>query len=182
MSTHRVCPWWLAYTFDNPLRSLVHRPARMFNGLVSEGMTVMDVGCGMGYFSIRLAGIVGPQGKVVAVDLQQRMLDTLKKRATKAGVADRIQMRRCEADSLGVQTAADFILAFWVVHETPDPHAFFRQIVSLLKPGGKLLVAEPKFHVSAEHFQEILAVADRAGLRIAARPSIALSRAAVFSL
>jgi predicted SAM-dependent methyltransferase len=69
-----------------------------------------------------------------------------------------------------------------MVHETPDASSFFREIVSLLKPGGKLLIAEPKLHVSVEHFQKILTAAGDAGLRIAARPRFALSRAAVFTL
>jgi ubiquinone/menaquinone biosynthesis C-methylase UbiE len=182
MKKHHVCPWWLAYTFDNPLRRLFHRPTAMFLGLVEEGMTVMDVGCGMGYFSIALAKIVGPQGRVIAVDLQPQMLNILRKRTEKAGMVDRIQTHQSEASSLGIETKLDFALAFWMVHETPDAHSFFREIVSLLKPCGKMLIAEPKLHVSAEHFQEILTAAEAAGLRIAARPRIALSRAAVLTL
>lgn len=182
MKKHHVCPWWLAYTFDNPWRRLIHRPTAMFHGLVEEGMTVMDVGCGMGYFSIALAKIVGPQGRVIAVDLQPQMLNILRKRAEKAGVADRISTHQSEASSLGIQIKVDFAVAFWMVHETPDTHSFFREIVSLLKPDGKLLIAEPKLHVSAEHFQNILTAAGDTGLRIAARPRIALSRAAVLIL
>jgi ubiquinone/menaquinone biosynthesis C-methylase UbiE len=182
LKKHHVCPWWLAYTFDNPLRRFIHRPDAMFHGLVEEGMTVMDAGCGMGYFSIALAKIVGPQGLVIAVDLQPQMLNILWKRAEKAKVADRIRIQQSKADILGVQTKVDFALAFWMVHETPNASSFFREIVSLLKPGGKLLIAEPALHVSAERFQEILIAAGDAGLRIAARPRISLSRAAVFTL
>jgi ubiquinone/menaquinone biosynthesis C-methylase UbiE len=181
MKAHHLCPWWLAYTFDNPLRRFIHRPEVMFSGLVQKGMTVMDIGCGMGYFSIALAGIVGPQGLVIAVDLQRQMLDVLRKRADRAGVGDRIRLHQCEASSLGVETRVDFALAFWVVHETPDAHALFGQIASLLKPGGKLLIAEPKLHVTAEDFQEILTAAGKAGLRVESRPPVALSRAALFS-
>ena len=47
-----VCPWWLAYTFDNPLRRLVHNPEKMLQKFIKEGDTVVDIGCGMGYFSI----------------------------------------------------------------------------------------------------------------------------------
>jgi ubiquinone/menaquinone biosynthesis C-methylase UbiE len=93
MKEHHVCPWWLAYTFDNPLRRLIHRTAAMFHGLVEEGMTVLDIGCGMGYFSIALAKIVGPRGLVIAVDLQPQMLNILRKRAEKAGMVDRIQAK-----------------------------------------------------------------------------------------
>ena len=47
-----VCPWWFAYTFDNPLRRLVHNPEKMLQKFIKEGDTVVDIGCGMGYFSI----------------------------------------------------------------------------------------------------------------------------------
>ena len=85
---HRVCPWWMAYTFDNPLRRLFHNPAKIFDGLVEEAMTVIDVGCGMGYFSIGMAKLVGACGKVIAVDLQQKMLEIMLRRARRAGVID----------------------------------------------------------------------------------------------
>ncbi len=182
MKKHHICPWWLAYTFDNPLRRLIHRPAVMFSGLVEKGMTVLDVGCGMGYFSIGMVNIVGTQGLVIAVDLQQEMLDILEKRAEKAGVGDHIHTQQSETNTLGVQTKADFGPAFWMAHETPDAASFFRQIVSVLKPGGNLLVAEPKLHVSANRFEEIIAAAGKAGLQHNAHPHIAMSRAATFSL
>ena len=70
----RICPWWLAYTFDNALRRLFQRPEPMLAAYVQTGMTAMDVGCGMGYFSIGMAKMVGSSGKVIAVDVQQRML------------------------------------------------------------------------------------------------------------
>ena len=62
-----VCTWWHAYSFDNPLRKLVHKPQRVLEDYVKDGMTVMDVGCGMGHFSIGMANMVGEQGKVIAV-------------------------------------------------------------------------------------------------------------------
>ena len=51
---HHVCPWWFAYTFDNPVRKLFHNPHKIFGGSIREGMTAMDIGCGMGYFSIEI--------------------------------------------------------------------------------------------------------------------------------
>jgi ubiquinone/menaquinone biosynthesis C-methylase UbiE len=82
MPDHHVCPWWLAYTFDNRLRRLIHNPQKILSGYVQEGMTVMDIGCGMGYFTLGLAELVGDAGQVLAVDLQQQMLDIMMKRAT----------------------------------------------------------------------------------------------------
>ncbi len=115
-----VCPWRGGYFIDNPLRRLIHNPGKILAPYVLPGMTVMDVGCGMGLFSIAAAKIVGDRGLVIAVDLQQRMRDVLWRRATEAGVANRIRVHKCEAEHLGVETQVDFAPAMMVVHEVPD--------------------------------------------------------------
>ena len=50
-----VCPWWLAYTFDHRIRRLFHKPEQMFAPYLRKGMTALDIGCGMGFFSIGMA-------------------------------------------------------------------------------------------------------------------------------
>ena len=111
-------------TFDNPLRRLIHNPYRILGGLVHPGQTVVDLGCGMGYFSIPLARMVGPKGKVICIDVQQQMLDGLRRRATRAGVLSQVTLHRCEPTQLGLAEPADFVLAFWMLHEVPDQTAF----------------------------------------------------------
>jgi ubiquinone/menaquinone biosynthesis C-methylase UbiE len=175
-----VCPWWAVYSFDNPLRRLIHDPKKMFGPYVESGMTALDVGCGRGFNSIGLAGIVGEQGKVISVDVQQQMLNMLLKRAAKAGLEGRIQLHRCESDTLGVQDEVDFVNAFWMVHEVPDAKGFLGQIHAVLKPGGKLLVAEPKMHVSPTDFETMIKTAEEIGLIVCHRPTITFSLAAVF--
>ena len=175
-----VCPWWLAYTFDNPLRRLFHAPEKSLGPYLAEGMTAMDVGCGMGFFSIGMAKVVGPTGRVISVDLQQKMLDVLMRRAEKAGVANRIQTHRCEPERIGLDTSVDFILAFWMVHEAPDAMKLLRELDSYLRPGGKLLITEPSLHVSAEHFEETIAGAQQIGLKLSERPNIRFSMASLF--
>ena len=177
MSGEHVCPWWMAYTFDNPLRRLVHNPEKIFAGYVTEGMTVLDTGCGMGYFSLGLARIVGDSGKVISVDLQPQMLEILQKRASKAGLADRIESHTCDADDLKLKTPVDFALAFWMVHETPDPENFFRQVAAVLKPTGKMIYTEPAFHVGEKNFNDLTEAAERAGLRKSSQLAIRFSRA-----
>jgi 2-polyprenyl-3-methyl-5-hydroxy-6-metoxy-1,4-benzoquinol methylase len=176
---NRVCPWWMAYTFDNPLRRLVHNPQRMLGPYVHEGMTVLDAGCGMGYFSLGMAQLVGPEGIVVSVDLQEKMLESLKRRARRAGLLERIRPRLSAPDDLHVTEELDFALAFWMVHEVPNTEGFFRQVRAALKPGGSLLVAEPRFHVSQSEFEDSLATADKLGFRVRSRPHIFFSRAAL---
>jgi ubiquinone/menaquinone biosynthesis C-methylase UbiE len=177
---HHVCTWWIAYTFDNPFRKIFHNPATILGDYVKEGMTVLDVGCGLGYFSIGMAKLVGANGKVIAVDLQQKMLDIMLKRAGRAGVADRIIPHRCKADTIGIEDSVDFILAFWMVHEVSDQSHFFKQAQSILSDQGKLLIAEPKMHVSAKALSKIVEIAQDKGLRYCERPDIKFSRTALF--
>jgi ubiquinone/menaquinone biosynthesis C-methylase UbiE len=172
-----VCPWWLCYSFDNPLRRLFHDPGPLLAPYVKPGITAVDVGCGMGYFTIPLARITGPGGKVIAVDLQHRMLDVLIRSASKAGVADRIIPHRCQKKSLGVEGPADFALVFWMAHEVPDKPRFFREIFALLKQEGRLLIVEPKYHVTLGSFERTLAVCREVGFRLLDEPAVALSRA-----
>lgn len=179
--THEVCTWWHAYSFDNPIRKLVHSPRKVLGPYVEDGMTVMDVGCGMGHFSIGMAKLVGHSGKVVAVDLQQKMLDVMLKRARRAGVTERIIPHLCGADKIGVTNTVDFILAFWMVHEVPDQKDFFNQLSSLLAPGGKILMAEPRFHVNTEAADASIEIAETCGLRCIGKPGIRFSLTALFA-
>jgi ubiquinone/menaquinone biosynthesis C-methylase UbiE len=176
---HRVCSWWYAYTFDNPLRKLLHPVPKILGEFVKDGMTVMDVGCGMGYFSIGMAKLVGDTGKVIAVDLQQKMLDVMLKRAKRADVAQRIIPHHCKAETIGVNKQSDFILAFWMIHEVPDQKDFFRQLQLNLASNGKVLIGEPKMHVKAEDFETTLGIAQSCGLRCCGEPPIRFTRTAL---
>lgn len=177
----RVCPWWFAYTFDNPLRRWLHNPRKILGAYVHEGDTAIDIGCGMGPFTVELARLVGPDGRVIAVDLQEEMLQRVEKRLNRAGMRDRVELHRCQPDSLGLTVEADFILAFWMAHEVLDAHAFFEQIAGLLKEGGRFLLVEPNGHVGQEDFQHEVEAAQAAGLSVREQPRIAISRAALFS-
>ena len=178
---NHVCPWWLCFTFDNLLRRLVQNPEKIIESYVHSGDTVLDVGPGMGYFSIPLAKIVGERGSVFAADVQQEMLNALQKRAKGAGVEKRIILHLCKKDSLGLDTKFDFALAFWMVHEVPEQDSFFGEIRSLLKPNGKLLISEPTIHVTKAMYEETVKKAIRAGFTLKSNPKIFLSRSALFS-
>lgn len=171
-----LCPWWCAYTFDNVLRRLVHDPPSILAPLLTEGMTVLDAGCGMGHFSLGMARLVGESGRVVAVDLQQKMLDVMMQRARKAGLERRIIPRRCTPAALGLEETLDFALAFWMVHEVPDAGRFFDEIHHHLKPGGHLLYSEPSFHIGANTFRDICRTALEKGFSKIGQPGIRFSR------
>jgi ubiquinone/menaquinone biosynthesis C-methylase UbiE len=174
-----VCPWWLTYAIDNRLRKLLHDPHSILSPYVSRGMTTLDLGCGMGIFSIAMAQFVGDEGRVIAVDLQQLSLDVLMARARKAGVAHRIRTQRAEPERLGLREPADFALAFAMLHEVPNKRAFLSEVVSHLNPGARFLLVEPKQHVSVQAFRDELAVAQDLGLTLEGEPRIRVSRAAV---
>lgn len=176
MADDRVCPWWLAYTFDNPFRHLFQNPAKIVGPYLGPGQAALDLGCGMGFFSRGMARLVGPEGRVIALDLQQEMLDTNLRRAKRVGLADRIEPRLCRADDLGPAQPVDFALAMWMVHETPDQAAFLAQAAAWLKPEGRFLIAEPKMHVTRADLDRTVQLFPQAGLKELGRPKVGLSR------
>jgi ubiquinone/menaquinone biosynthesis C-methylase UbiE len=184
MANH-ICPWWLGYVLVSPLRRLWQQPKKVLAPFVGEGMVVLEPGCGMGFFTLDLARMVGPNGRVVAVDLQERMLAGLRRRAARAGLLDRIDVRLAHASRLGVGDLAgrvDVAFALHVVHEVADATGFFTEIAATLKADGKLLFVEPRGHVSEDAFAASLAMAEKAGFRVSDRPSIRRDPAALLVL
>jgi len=176
---HPICPTTLAPWLDNRIRRLIHNPDRIFSGLVKPGDFVMDFGCASGTFTFDLARMVGESGRVYAVDIQQEMLDKLAKKA--AGLKlPQLKLVKSGIDGIGVTEKLDFALAFWVVHEVLDQEKMFKEISGLLKTGGKLLVAEPLFHVPKKTFEKTVGTAIRQGLAPVGPVSVFLSKAMVF--
>ena len=181
MANH-VCPVWLGYFLASPLRKLLQNPDKILSPYVKPGMTALDIGSAMGFFTLPMARMVGPQGKIIAIDLQERMLQALQRRATKAGLTDRIETHQCPADSLGLKGldgSIDFALAMAVVHEVPDPDRLFAELAIVLKPEGKVLLGEPKGHISARTFQQTIATAEKHGLASIESPRVGRSHAVV---
>lgn len=174
-----TCPWWLIFTFDNPLRKWVHHPDQILSPYVHPGEVALDVGCGMGYFTLSLARLVGEDGRVIAADLQPKMLEGLGRRAERAGLHDRIYLHRCAPDHIGLNDPLDFALAFWMVHEVRQPAPFLREIYDALKPGGRLLIVEPIFHVSQKSFDRTVSLAQSLGFSVVGRPHVRASRSVV---
>jgi SAM-dependent methyltransferase len=164
------------------LRRIEYQPAKVLRVHVRPGMTVLEPGPGMGFFTLELARLVGSSGRVIAVEIQPRMLDRLRRRAAKAGVLDRLDTRLAAPDSLGIADlagAVDFTLAFFMVHELPAAAPFFREVAQASKPGARLLFAEPKGHVTAPVFDAELQAARDAGFALLESPSLRRSRAAL---
>ncbi len=177
-----VCPWWVGYLLLCPIRRWLQNPEEILAPYVTEGMTILEVGPGMGFFTSPAARSVGETGKIIAVDVQEKMLNALIKRALKAGVGNRIVAKWIESDNIGVSEPIDLCLLINVVHEVPDPAGLFSQIKSTLKPSGKVLLMEPSgWHVSERQFQDTLALASNAGFRVVEEPKIPRSRSAVLA-
>lgn len=177
-----VCPWWLGPLLASPLRRLFESPERLLSPHVRAGMTVLEPGCGMGFFTLPLARMVGPRGKVICVDVQPRMIDGLRRRARRAGLLGRIEASVCAPEDFGLaawRRRVDLAVAIHTVHETGDPGRFLGQIAEALRPGGALLVMEPRGHVSREAFAATLAAAERAGLSERDRPALRRKLAAL---
>jgi ubiquinone/menaquinone biosynthesis C-methylase UbiE len=175
----RICPASHAGFLATWLRRLVHNPEKILAGLIEEGQTAADLGCGPGFFTIPMARLVGERGRVIAVDLQQGMLDRVIAAARGAGVSERVVPHKCEADAIGVSEPVDFALAFYMVHEVPDVEQFLGEVAGMLKPGGRLLIVEPKIHVSAAKFAKTVEIALDVGLIAVSEPRVAFSRSVV---
>ena len=174
-----VCPWWLCFTFDNVFRRLVQNPYRILVPFVYDGNTALDVGAGMGYFAIPMAKMVGVNGLVIAVDIQEKMLSALKRRAERSDLRERIIFQLCSRDTLGIDAKVDFILAFWMVHEVPNKQRLFLELITVLKEKGSFLLVEPTIHVTKAAFEETARSAERAGFIPRDNPRIFMSRSAL---
>jgi ubiquinone/menaquinone biosynthesis C-methylase UbiE len=174
-----VCPWYCCFTFDNIFRKGFQNPYKILSGYLKAGDTVMDVGPGQGYFSIPMAKMVGENGRVIAIDIQKKMLDILERRAQKENVADRILFKLASDTNYGINSEVDFALAFWMVHEVPDKKALFQSIYDSMRHGKQFLVVEPYLHVTGKMMEETVKTAQGVGFALTDRPKIFFSRAAL---
>lgn len=172
----RVCPVERAGTLDVSIRKLLHNPGKILSPYISEGMTVLDMGCGPGYFTMEIAKLVGNNGKVIAADLQDGMLEKVKVKIKNSRLESVIKLYKCQNDKIGLTEKVDFVLVFYMLHEVPDQNNFIREIKTLLSPDGKVLIVEPKFHVSNGNFRKSMHIIEQNGFRIIEKPKVLFSR------
>jgi len=176
---NRVCPVEKAGSLDSRFRRWLQNPEKILAPYVKKAMTVLDLGCGPGFFSIDMARMVGRSGRLIACDLQEEMLRKLRNKIHGTELEQRIMLHRCEADRIGLSEKVDFVLAFYVIHEIADPQALFKQLSSILSPGGQVLVVEPPFHVSKSAFLQTIHMAREAGFQPGPGPKVAFSKTAI---
>jgi ubiquinone/menaquinone biosynthesis C-methylase UbiE len=178
----KVCPVWVGYFLASPIRKLYQNPYKILKPYLKDGMKVIDIGSAMGFFSIPAAKMTGSSGKVICIDLQEKMLEQLKIKAQKAKVFDRIELHPCSENSLEIDSLKneiDLALAFAVLHEMPDLNVIFKEVNSALKEKAKLLIAEPNGHVTDQSFQSTLDVALSNGFKLIDQPKVNGSKSAV---
>lgn len=175
----RICPVERAGGLDNSVRKLLQKPQRILKPYIHEGMTVLDLGCGPGVFSIEIAKLLGDSGNVIAADLQEGMLDKVLLKIQGTKLEQRVKLHKCKEKTIDLTTKVDFVLAFYMVHEVPDHDNLFRELKSILKPNGLLFIVEPKFHVSKKSFESMIDKAKGFGLKVKDRPTVFFSRAVV---
>ena len=181
MEKHHICPYRAGPILYSSLRKLFHNPHRITEPYLSDGATAIDIGCGMGFFTIPMSRIVGKDGEVIAVDLQPEMLGGLNRNALKSG-CENITAHLCDSDALHIEQwngTIDFALVFWMLHEVPDAERMINEIHVALAPKGKLLFVEPVVHVGRKKFLDSLSMMERHGFTIIEKPNIPTSRAAV---
>ncbi|MFZ1983016.1 MAG: class I SAM-dependent methyltransferase [Desulfatitalea sp.] len=174
-----VCPVGLSGSLDNKIRKWLQNPRKILGPYIDMGMTVLDLGCGPGFFSVEMAHLVGESGRVIASDLQAGMLQKLRTKIEGTELENRITLHQCQKDKIGVSAKVDFVLAFYMVHEVRNKEAFFKEIASILKPDGQVLLVEPPLHVSKAAFAETIRTAQGVGLTPTDRPNIRFSKTAV---
>ncbi len=176
---NRVCPVELAGSLDNRIRRWIQDPRKILGPYIKEGMTVLDFGCGPGFFSIEIAHMVGKSGRVIASDLQEGMLQKLRNKIQGTEFEERITLHKCEKNKIGLSEEVDFVLAFYMLHEIPNQGELFNEIKSILKPNGQVFIVEPPFHVSRKAFEETIKKAQDAGFTLIESPKVFFSKTVI---
>jgi ubiquinone/menaquinone biosynthesis C-methylase UbiE len=176
---NRVFPVEEAKYLDRSIRKWLQKPNKILGNWVKEGMTVLDFGSGTGYFTTEIAKLVKETGKVLAVDLQQGMLDIIRHKIEGTDLEKRISLIKCETRTINVQEMVDMVFAFYVVHEVPNKNKFLMEVKSILKPSGILMIVEPMGHVGKREFEELIKWAEETGFHILSSPKIFFSHSVV---
>ena len=161
------CPAWLGWMveMDNPFTKY-NRAAVIVELLdPSPGMKILDAGCGPGRLTLPLAKQVGPQGEVMALDLQEAMLARTRRKVEAAGLENVTYLHAALGSGELPQTYFDRALLVTVLGEIPDQAAALKEIYTALKPGGILSVTEVIFDPHFQPYRAVVRAAEAAGFR-----------------
>ena len=176
-----ICPTWGAAGLDNLFRKLVHNPQKILKPFIKEGITVLDIGCGPGFFSLEIAKMLHGTGKVIAADVQEGMIEKIRKKIEGTNLEQVIELHKSDFENIGIAEKVDFVLAFWMFHEVRNQEKFFEELTTILKPNARILIIEPKIHVSKKEFDSMNDKIKKHGFTIIGSPKIFFSRAIVLN-
>lgn len=165
-----------AGALESRLRQLLQNPKRILEKYVQPGMTILDLGCGTGYFTIEIARLLGDSGKVFAADVQKGMLEILRQKLNDSKLQHKIQIHNCPEDCICLTEKFDFILAFYTFHEMKYLDNIIAELKTLIKPETKILIAEQQFHVSKYTFKTLIQKMEVNGFIICERPKMFFTR------
>jgi ubiquinone/menaquinone biosynthesis C-methylase UbiE len=176
MNNIRTCPVELSGGLDNRFRRFLQDPRKILQPFITPEMTVLDFGCGPGFFSIEIAKMLVDPGKLIAADLQQGMLDKVIKKIAGTELEHRIKIHKCESSKIGVTDKVDFVLLFYVIHEVANQDSLLKELKTILKPGGRIFIIEPKIHVTKKDFEKMTGNILKLGFEIIDSPKVFFSR------
>ena len=154
---------------DRPEREAEEAPSKAIAALaIADGAVVADVGAGSGYYTVRLARVVGNAGRVVATDLQPGMLDILRRKVSAEGLTNVTLVQGRADDPVLPAATFDLILMVDVYHELSAPQVFVRRLKDALKPDGRLVLIEfrredPRVPIREEHKMSVDQVREELG-------------------
>jgi len=171
-----VCPVEKSGMLDNKFRKLFQNPQKILKPYIKEGMVVLDLGCGPGFFSMEIAKLLNKSGTVICADMQDGMLDVVRQKIKGSYNEGLFQLHKCDSDAINISLSVDFVLAFYMIHEVPDQVRLFEELKSILTPHGQILIIEPKFHVSEKSFNVMIDNLNSIGFEVIDNPKVSISR------
>jgi len=145
-------PW-----LERPERENEENPTKCIESLeLKEGDVVADLGAGSGYYAFRMASKVGEKGKILAVDIEDKMLAEIRKRCEKEKVKNVEPVKCTETDPKLPEAGVDLVLMVDVYHELAFPYEVMMAVRKALKPGGRVVLVEfrkedPKVPIKEVH-------------------------------
>lgn len=171
-----------AYALESGFRRLVHNPNRILKKYIKQGMTILDLGCGTGYFTIEMARLLNGSGKVFALDVQTGMLDLLRQKLNNDELKEKICILNNSIQSIGINEKVDFILAFYSFHEMECLDEMIQSLKEIITDETKILISEQIGHVSKRAFENIINQMKENGFVVCERPRIFFSRSVVMKI